>query len=119
MNLILLYSGLMAMIYLQKAIIPALAIFVKILNPIFLFVNGRLAYRAKKDVNRANYKRIQWHALNPELLIKQADYNPEEILASKTKFCNFLYSHKVPYREAFFTQLSKYKKVDAPGKSNE
>jgi len=71
----------------------------------------------EEDVKHANYKRIQWHALGPQLLIKQADYNPEKIFASKTKFCNFLYSHRVPYREAFFTALSKYKKVDAPGKS--
>lgn len=69
------------------------------------------------DVKHANYKRIQWHGLNPMLLVKPADNNPEKIAASKTKFCNFLYSNKVPYREAFFSELSKYKKVDAPGKS--
>jgi len=69
------------------------------------------------DVKHPNYKRIQWHGLDPRLLIKQPIADPEKLLASKRKFCNFLYSHKVPYREAFFTQLSKYKKVDAPGKS--
>jgi len=71
----------------------------------------------EEDVKHPNYKRIQWHGLNPRLLIKPADYDPEKILASKTKFCNFLYSHKVAYREAFFSQLSQYKKVDAPGLS--
>lgn len=71
----------------------------------------------EEDVNHPNYKRIQWHGFNPQLLIKPVDYNPEKILSSKTRFCNFLYSHKVPYREAFFSQLSKYKKVDAPGRS--
>ena len=71
----------------------------------------------EEDVKHANYKRIQWHGLNPQELIKGPDYEAEKILASKTKFCNFLYSHHVPYRETFFTQLSEYKRVDAPGKS--
>jgi len=71
----------------------------------------------EEDINNPHYKRIQWHGLNPQSLIKQPGNDPEKILASKTKFCNFLYSHKVPYREAFFSQLSKYKKVDAPGRS--
>ena len=68
-------------------------------------------------INDARYQRIQWHGLDPALLLKPADQDVERILASKTKFCNFLYSHEVPYREAFFKQLSKYKKVDAPGRS--
>lgn len=68
-------------------------------------------------VNHTNYKRIQWHGTNPQDLIKPPDFDAEKIMASKTGFCNFLYSHKVPYREEFFKQLSKYKKVDAPGKS--
>lgn len=71
----------------------------------------------EEDVKHPNYKRIQWHGVDPQLLIKPTGNEPEQILASKTKFCNFLYSHKVAYREAFFTQLSKYKKVDAPGRS--
>lgn len=72
----------------------------------------------REDIVKApNYKRIQWHGLNPQQLLKKEGYDPEAIAASKTKFCNFLYSNKVPYREAFFTELSKYKKVDAPGRS--
>lgn len=70
-----------------------------------------------KDIDRANYSHIQWHGLNPQLLVKPPDYDAEKILASKTRFCNFLYSNKVPYREAFFRRLSEYKKVDAPGES--
>ena len=69
------------------------------------------------EISKDNYRRIQWHGLDPKLLIKKTDTSPERAPASKTKFCNFLYSHKVPYREAFFTQLSKYKQVDAPGRS--
>lgn len=70
----------------------------------------------EREINNPRYRRIQWHNLNPDDLIK-IDWDYEQIAASKTKFCNFFYSHTVPYREEFFRQLSKYKKVDAPGKS--
>lgn len=71
----------------------------------------------EEEIKNSNYKRIQWHAMNPSRLIKPELINIDSILNSKTKFCNFLYSHKVFYREAFFKELSKYKMVDAPGKS--
>lgn len=69
----------------------------------------------EQEINNPKYKRIQWHGLNPQELIKNLNDNDiDKIISSKTKFCNFLYSPK-PYREAFFKQLSKYKRVDAPG----
>jgi hypothetical protein len=70
----------------------------------------------EEDVNHSRYKKIQWHNLDPNDLVKK-NADIDQIINSKTKFCNFLYGHKVPYREAFFKALSKYKKVDAPGKS--
>ena len=69
-----------------------------------------------QDINHPRYKKIQWHNLDPNDLVKK-NFEVDQIISSKTKFCNFLYGHKVPYREAFFKALSKYKKVDAPGKS--
>ena len=69
------------------------------------------------EVNHPCYKKIQWHGFNPQSLIKNTDFNGDELLAQKKHFCNFLYSHHVPYREEFFRQLSRYKKVDAPGLS--
>lgn len=87
------------------------------IKPDFSICEWAFGVPREEDVKQPNYKRIQWHGVDPKLLIKPSDYQPEKILASKTKFCNFLYSHKVPYREAFFTALSKYKKVDAPGAS--
>lgn len=71
----------------------------------------------EEEVKHPHYKKIQWHNLDPATLIKPAGINTDQILQSKTRFCNFLYSNKVPYREEFFKALSKYKKVDAPGKS--
>ena len=71
----------------------------------------------EEEVNHPRYKKIQWHNLDPQELIKPDPIDFETIASQKTSFCNFLYSHKVPYREEFFKALSKYKKVDAPGKS--
>ena len=48
----------------------------------------------EKDINRPNYSHIQWHGLNPQLLVKAPDYNADKILASKTKFCNFISQSK-------------------------
>jgi hypothetical protein len=69
------------------------------------------------EINNVRYKRIQWHGTHPNVLVKPADYNAGQIFKQKKHFCNFLYSHQVPYREEFFKQLSKYKKIDAPGRS--
>lgn len=35
----------------------------------------------------------------------------------RPRFCNFLYSACHPHRERFFTRLSRYKPIDAPGRS--
>jgi len=71
----------------------------------------------ESEVNHQRYKRILWHGINPSQLIKGNNYNAKDILNSKKHFCNFLYTHKVSYRERFFGLLSQYKKVDAPGQS--
>lgn len=71
-----------------------------------------------EEIKNPKYKRIQWHGFEPKLLIKNlSDNDINRILSEKTKFCNFIYSNRVPYREEFFKQLSKYKKVDSPSKS--
>ncbi len=71
----------------------------------------------EEEIGHNNYKRIQWHGVFPQTFIKPDNLQIDRIVDSKTLFCNFLYSHKVFYREQFFKELSKYKKVDAPGKS--
>ncbi|VVB76068.1 Uncharacterised protein [uncultured archaeon] len=43
--------------------------------------------------------------------------NPNEIAKHKTKFCNYAYSKDAKERVEFFKELSKHKKIDAPGKS--
>lgn len=71
----------------------------------------------EEEIKHPRYKRIQWHGTDPETLVKPFDYDAAEIARQNRRFCNFLYSHRIPYRETFFKQLSKYKKVDSPGLS--
>jgi len=40
---------------------------------------------------------------------------PTNILKQKTKFCLFMYSNSVSYRNVFFKELSKYKHIDSCG----
>ena len=70
----------------------------------------------EEEVNNPRYMRIQWHGFNPDVLIKK-DLDVDRIISRKTKFCNFIYGNKVSYRERFYKELSRYKHIDAPGKS--
>lgn len=68
------------------------------------------------EVADDRYLRIQWHGFDALSLVKE-DLDIDRIISQKTRFCNFIYSNPVSHRERFFTALSKYKRVDAPGKS--
>lgn len=70
----------------------------------------------EEEINHPRYMRIDWHGFSPNALVKKTR-NIEDLMAGKTRFCNFIYANPVPYRERFFRELSKYKPVDAPGKS--
>lgn len=70
----------------------------------------------EEEVNSPRYKRIDWHGIFPEALIRNSA-RIEEMIDRKARFCNFLYSNLVPYRERFFRELSKYKRIDAPARS--
>lgn len=42
--------------------------------------------------------------------------DPEAVLRNKTRFCNFIYRVRLPFRERFCAELSRqYKQVSAPG----
>ena len=94
-----------------------IAYFCENITPDFSNCEWAFGVPREKEIGRNNYKRIQWHGVFPQSLIKPENQEIDRIVQSKTCFCNFLYSHKVAYREQFFKELSKYKKVDAPGKS--
>jgi len=61
-------------------------------------------------MEKKNYLRL------PDLL-KGKNYSPKKILASKKRFCNYIYSKNAPERVALFHALDQYKRIDAPGKS--
>jgi len=44
---------------------------------------------------------------------RNIDFN--KIKKDKTKFCNFIYSQEIPFRNNFFKELRKYKPIDSPG----
>lgn len=69
----------------------------------------------EKEVPSHQYKRIEWHGLRPLQLFNK----PKALFENyrEKKFCNFIFSNCVSYRENFFKLLSRYKRIDAPGKS--
>lgn len=67
------------------------------------------------QIRHPRYCRRRFGPIHPELLRSCTD--PEKALRSKTKFCCYIYSNRVPLREALFRALSSYKFVHAPGAS--
>jgi alpha(1,3/1,4) fucosyltransferase len=66
-------------------------------------------------VGHPRYMRFARWGDDSHLLQPSRDWT--QVLKAKRRFCVFLYSHMVPYREAFFRALSAYKPIDAPGRS--
>ena len=61
------------------------------------------------------YDLRQW-GFSAASLLKPADADWERVASEKTKFCNFIYAHPVRFRDAVFTAVNKYRRVDAPGR---
>jgi len=82
------------------------------------------AFSTHKDeiIGNKNHTRIPFHIVCNYPLHKYCELpydrkiDFEKIKKEKTKFCNFLYSQDVNDRNDFFKQLSKYKKIDSPGR---
>jgi len=68
----------------------------------------------EEDVRHPRYMRFARWGDDTRLI--QRDGNWADVLKSKTRFCAFVYSNRVSYREAFFRALSRYKPIDAPGR---
>jgi alpha(1,3/1,4) fucosyltransferase len=60
------------------------------------------------------YENRAW-GFGPERLVKPAGTDWEKIAAEKTQFCNFVYLHPVPFRDAIFRMLNTYRRVDSAG----
>lgn len=61
------------------------------------------------------YMRFARWGDDAHLIQQERDW--EAVLRAKSRFCAFLFSQQVPYREAFFRALTRYKLIDAPGRS--
>lgn len=75
------------------------------------------AFSFDYDSHPRHYRFPNWVASmgNVEDLIK----TPEKIAdwtKNRTRFCNFIYSNPVAFREVFCRRLSRFKPVDAPGR---
>jgi len=71
----------------------------------------------EEDVNNRRYMRIPSYVrlgAGNDLIKHKQDIRKG--LEAKTKFCAFVYSHYIPVRLNFFKKLSKYKRIDAPGR---
>ena len=72
-----------------------------------------------EELKNPRHLRLPYYKLEAEdtkNLVRE-NINIKKIMKQKTKFCAFIYSKNVPFRNKFFRKLSKYKKVDAPGDS--
>src|SRR5262252_6494233 len=69
----------------------------------------------EEDVRHPRYMRFARWGDDSHLI--QRDGNWADVLKSKTRFCAFVHSNRVAYREAFFRALSRYKPIDAPGRA--
>lgn len=85
-------------------------------GPVINNVQWSFACPPEWKINRPNYFRQPYYVRIGDGLNLIKEYNnPNEILKQKTEFCNFIYNHPVPIRVKLFKELSKYKKVIAPG----
>jgi len=57
-----------------------------------------------------------YNVKDPKELIKGKNYDTKKIMGKKTKFCVFICSNNVAFRNKFFKELCKYKKVESWGK---
>ena len=60
------------------------------------------------------YENRAW-GYGPDGLIKRAGMDWEKVADEKARFCNFVYLHPVPFRDAIFRTLNTYKPVDSAG----
>ena len=69
----------------------------------------------EEQIGDRRYMRFARWGDDSQLVRQERDW--EQVLRAKTRFCAFIYTAQVTYREAFCRALSRYKPVDAPGRS--
>ena len=73
-----------------------------------------------EELQNPGHMRIPGYAFNsiknPEELIKPKNLDVKKIMSGKKKFCVFICSNNVTFRNSFFKKLNKSKKVESWGK---
>ncbi|MEA3414151.1 MAG: glycosyltransferase family 10, partial [Nanoarchaeota archaeon] len=72
-------------------------------------------FEYEKNIKNTKYLRLPLYFFEgiDESLTKKILFKENYV---ERKFCNFIYGHRVKFRNKFFKELSKYKKIDSPGK---
>jgi len=76
------------------------------------------AFTFEYDSHPRHFRLPHWpFYVDPRALVKPVDFDPERIIASKTRFCGFVVSNPLcRTRNEFFRRLSRYKRVDSGGR---
>jgi hypothetical protein len=85
------------------------------IRPIMSECDWAFGVQHEETIEDPRYMRIKRWGDRPQYDDNTRDYH--DVVRSKKRFCIFLYSQPSHYREAFFRALSRYKHVDAPGRS--
>ncbi len=78
--------------------------------------NWAFTFDYDEELNDPKHLRIPLYAIVVDEELVKHNVNAEKITAEKNKFCNFVYSNNVEFRNNFFHKLNKYKKVESWGK---
>ena len=85
------------------------------LRPIMSECDWAFGVEHENLVGHPRYMRLaRWGDDAP---LVQREKNWPDILRAKSRFCAFIYANRIHYREAFFRALSRYKRIDAPGRA--
>jgi alpha(1,3/1,4) fucosyltransferase len=85
------------------------------IRPIMSECDWAFGVQHEDTIEDSRYMRFRRWGDSPQF--NQSNKNWAAVAKSKKKFCVFLYSQRNYFREAFFRALSKYKRIDAPGRS--
>jgi alpha(1,3/1,4) fucosyltransferase len=85
------------------------------LRPIMGECDFAFGVRHEEYVRHPRYMRFARWGDDSHLLRNERNW--AEVLRSKTRFCAFLYTYPMSYREGLFGALSRYRRTDAPGPS--
>ncbi len=84
-------------------------------RPIMRECDWAFGVEHEDHVRHPRYMRIARWGDDSHLIQKERNWS--DLLKAKARFCAFVYANRLPYREAFFGALSRYKKIDSPGPS--